>query len=166
MTATEQTDVKDMVNLCTALYICNIIAALTQFSLYTSAFGIVVALCILIFAYIKRAEFRSTMFESHFNWMIRSFWIGGSVYLPIVTIIGTGVFLYMSDLQKVIDASIEGEKDQTYLMALLYESNAELLYNMMFVTVSLFAVWWTWRMLRGLVFILKQQPVTKVNSWI
>jgi uncharacterized membrane protein len=166
MTATEQTDVKDMVNLCTTLYICNIIAALTQFNLYTSAFGIVVALCILIFAYIKRAELKETLFESHFHWMIRSFWIGGSVYLPIVTIIGTAYFLYSADLSKVVEASMEGEKDQTYLMALLYESNAELLYNMMFVTVSLFAIWWTWRMLRGLLFIRKQQPVTKVNSWL
>lgn len=166
MTVTEQTDVKDMVTLCTTLYICNILAALSQFNLYTSAFGIVGALCLLVFAYIKRAELKGTMFESHFQWMIRSFWIGGSVYLPIVTVVGTGVFLYMADLKKVIDASMEGEKNQQYLMSLLYESNAGLLFNMMLVTVGLFFVWWTWRMLRGLFFIRRQQPVTKVNSWL
>lgn len=166
MTTTEQTDVKDMTNLCTALYICNIIAALSQFNLYTSAFGIVAALCLLVYAYIKRAELKSTLFESHFHWMIRSFWIGGSVYLPIVTIIGTAFFLYRADLTKVVDASREGEKDQQYLMRLLYESNAALLNKMMLVTVSLFVIWWTWRMLRGLVFIRKQQPVPQANSWL
>jgi len=166
MTTTEQIDVKDMVNLCTALYICNIIAALTQLNLYASAFGIAGALCILVYAYIKRAELKGTLFESHFHWMIRSFWIGGSVYLPIVTIIGTGYFLYSADLVKVIEATSEGEKSRTYLMELLYDSNAALLNNMRLTTVGLFVIWWTWRMLRGLAFIRRQQPVSKADSWL
>ena len=166
MTVTEQTDIKDMTNLCTALYACSVLAVLTQFNLYISAFGMAAALCIIIYAYIKRAEMKGTMFESHFHWMIRSFWIGGAVYLPIVTVAGTAYFLYMADLKKVIEASAEGERNQAYLMSLLYESNAELLGNMMFFTVCLFATWWTWRMLRGLLYLRRQAPVAKVNSWL
>lgn len=166
MATTEQTDVRDMTRLCTMLYVCNVLAALTQFHLYTSAFGMVAALCIIVYAYIKRKEMQGTIFENHFHWMIRSFWIGGAVYLPIITIAGTAYFLSMADLQKVMDASWEGEKNEQYLMELLYESNAELLGNMMFFTVCLFALWWTWRMLRGLYFLRKQEPVRNPDSWL
>lgn len=166
MATTEQTDVKDMTNLCTALYVSSVLAVLTQFSLYISAFGMAGALCIIVYAYIKRKEMQGTLFESHFHWMIRSFWIGGAVYLPIITVAGTAYFLYMADLQKVIEASQEGETSKPYLMELLYQSNAALLNKMTFFTICLFAIWWTWRMLRGLVFLRKQEPVAKVNTWI
>jgi len=166
MTATEQIDIKDLTRLCAALYIGNILAALSQFSVYISAFGMAAVLCITVYAYIKRAELKGTLFETHFHWMIRSFWIGGAVYLPILTVLGTAYFLSNADLTKMADAAWEGEKNRLYLMSLMYESNADLMNRMMLVSTAFFSAWWAWRMLRGLFFLRKQQPVASVNSWL
>src|SRR5690606_31925743 len=93
MTSTQNIDARDMTNLCTAVYICYIIGMLMQFHLYSSILGSAIILCVLVFAYVKRKETKGTLFESHFQWMIRSFWIGGAVYLPVATVF-VSVFLF------------------------------------------------------------------------
>ena len=163
---TQKTDVRDMINLCTALYVCNILALLMQAHIMTVLFGGVITLCVVAYAYIKRAEMKETIFESHFQWMIRTFWIGGAVYLPIMTIAGSATFMAMADTEKLYEAVYEGEKIPLYLRNLLFEFNGDLFTNIFLATTIPFALWWLWRMARGIVFIRKGEAVPKVNSWV
>lgn len=166
MPDTQKTDVKDMVNLCTALYVCNILAILMQFHVMTIMLGGAVALCVVAYAYVKRSDMKGTLFESHFQWMIRSFWIGGAVYLPIMTIASSATFMMLADTEKLYEAVYEGEKDPVYLRNLLFEFNGDLFIKLMLACVIPFALWWIWRMARGIAFIRKGVEVPKVNSWI
>lgn len=166
MPDTQTTDVKDMTNLCTALYACNILAVLMQAHVMTILLGGAVALCVVAYAYVKRAEMKETIFESHFQWMIRTFWIGGAVYLPIMTVVSSLAFVRLADKEKLYEAVYEGEKNPVYLRNLLLEVNGELFTKLMLACAVPFGLWWIWRMARGLVLIRKNAAVPKVNSWI
>jgi uncharacterized membrane protein len=165
MTQTEHIDVKDTINLCTAIYIFNIVCMLMQFHLWTIAPGMVGLLCIFTYANIKQRETKGTIFESHFRWIVRTFWIG-SFYYMILAIAKSAYFLMNSDLSMVMDAVREGETNKLYFLELAYEKNADLALKSYFFVLGSFTLWWAWRALRGVYFIRKGAELPKVTSWI
>lgn len=64
----------------------------------------------LVLAYLKRESVAGTWLESHFRWLIRTFWISLAVGLAslVLMLIGVGVILMMGNLVWVIYRLVVG----------------------------------------------------------
>lgn len=119
----------------------------------------------IILSYVMRRKARGTLYESHFQWLIRTFWIVGGVYLPIVTVAYSIVFFAMADMTPVYQAMEDGAADSLQLTQLLFESNAKLLYNLNLAFGLPFVLWWLWRCWRGFRLLKRNEPVPDVLRW-
>ena len=75
----------------TVVLICYVLGGV---GIFTAALPTLIA---LIVAYIKRPESRGTMFESHYDWLIFTFWVGivGTVVSSLTGwILGLGFLIY------------------------------------------------------------------------
>ena len=74
-------------------------ALLVYGSYFANFFIPLICLAGLILAYIKRPEAEGTIYASHFEWNIRTFWIGliGVVIsLPLLLLFGLGMILMLA----------------------------------------------------------------------
>ena len=55
-------------------------------------------LAALVLCYVKRNESTGTIYRSHFDWLISTFWIGcaGAVLAFATFLIGIGIFIYIA----------------------------------------------------------------------
>lgn len=158
-------DLRDMTSITYTIYGIYALSMLAQFNIYTVLPGSVAVFCALGYAYFKRKELKGTFFESHYQWLIRTFWIGGAVYLPIATVGLAAYQAYMMDMTNMFEALHEGEQDIQALIARLYEDNSEMIFRSSAAVLGVFAVWWWWRCLRGVLLLRKGRTFAKVTSW-
>lgn len=161
----ETFDLRDMTAITYSIYGILALAMVAQFNLYTFLPGSVAVICAVVYAYIKRKELKDTIFESHYQWMTRTFWIGGAVYLPIATIVLSVYQLFMMDMTPVFGAMREGDHDVQSLMGMLYENNNQMIFRSSVTVLGIFAAWWWWRCLRGVWQLRKGEPLPRVMSW-
>lgn len=149
-----------------AVYTILMLGMAAQFTFYTIVPGTVALICAIVYAYIQRRETKGTLFENHYRWMTRSFWIGGAVYLPIATILLVVYQSFMMDMSQVFQAMYDGEKDPAALIELLYSDNREMMFFSTLTVGAVFALWWWARCLKGLLYLRKGQPLPNVTSWL
>ena len=147
------------------LYATLALGMLAQFNMYTLAPATVALILAFIYAYIKRKELRGTVFENHYQWMIRTFWIGGAVYLPIATIIMSIYQVMKMDMTNMFRIMSEGEKDIPKLLAVMLEDKSEMMIQSALVLAAVFAAWWWLRCARGLYHLYRGSPVPRVTRW-
>lgn len=163
---TTDVDPREARRIAYVIYAILIIGMAAQFSLYTFAPGTVAVVCAIIYAYIQRKELYGTLFENHYRWITRSFWIGGAVYLPIATVLMVIYQMIRMDMTEMFRAMYEGEKDTLRLAEILIDSNAQmLLYSAAFVGFA-FAIWWWARCFVGLYYLRRGSPLPKVTRWL
>ena len=161
----ETFDLRDTTLVTYTIYGILALGMLAQFMIYTVLPGSVAVMCAVVYAYIKRKELKDTIFESHYQWMTRTFWIGGAVYLPIATILLAVYQLFMMDMSPLFAAMREGDHDVQSLLTMLYENNSNMLFRSLLVVQGTFALWWWWRCLRGAWQLHKGEPLPRVMSW-
>lgn len=148
------------------LYATLALGMLAQFNLYTLAPATVALVLALVYAYIKRKELRGTVFENHYQWMTRTFWIGGAVYMPVATIILAIYQLMKMDMTNMFRAMSDGEQDVTKLIRIMAEDNSGMIFQSAFVLTIVFAVWWWLRCARGLYYLRRGSPLPRVTHWL
>jgi uncharacterized membrane protein len=148
------------------IYGVMILGMAAQFSLYTFAPGTVALICAVIYAHLQRKELYGTLFENHYRWMTRSFWIGGAVYLPIATICMSIYQVMKLDMTEMFRAMYDGEEDPLKLTQLLLSGNAEMILNSTLLLAAVFAVWWWARCLTGLYYLRRGSPLPNVMRWL
>jgi len=148
------------------MYAVLILGMAAQFNAYTFVPGSLAMICAIVYAHLQRKELYGTLFENHYRWMTRSFWIGGAAYLPIATVI---LFIYQMikmDMTDMFRGLYEGERDPVKLVELLMEKNYAMFFNSAMVLGVAFALWWWGRCLTGIYYLRRGSPLPNVMRWL
>jgi uncharacterized membrane protein len=170
----------DLKKTCTLLYIAYVLGAVVQVSPLGALVGSSVIIAAVCVAYAKRDKAKDTPYESHLIWLRRTFWIGGGVYLPVLTLIGSAFVYVRMDFpglaQKMMnqgapDALESGDPAQVEAMGLKFMDvlTSEYGHLMRMTTLAVsapFLIWWFWRCWKGYVALKAGRPVDKVESWL
>lgn len=151
--------------LCTILYAVFALASLIQFSSETMTIGTIALLIASFVASRKRKKTTGSIYESHFHWLDRTFWIGGGIYFPILTLLGIPFLWSNSDLDQVMSA-VENGASTEELQSIFMASNGSTLINTSLVMYTPFLVWWLRRCWRGYKHLKNDEPVPNVMSWL
>lgn len=152
---------------CSSSYILSMGGMLMQFFPKIAVHGSVLLLAILVLAYGMKKYGKGTSYETHAQWLIRTFWIGGGVYLPILTLIAAGWLYFNIDLSPMREALEAGEAtDSSDLTKLFLEMYGDKILHTTTVAAIPFAAWWLWRCWRGYRLLKKGQPVPDVMRWV
>ena len=159
----------DMPKLCKMLYGIFAISLLLQFVNLTAAMvGSIAVIAGVIVAYSERRKAAGTVYANHLQWLIRTFWIGGSVYLPVVTVLGAILLLFITD-HSVIDQTLNNPDANTTVETLTQQfvaANATRMKITMFLFIAPFAIWWLWRCWYGWKRLMERRAIPNVMSWI
>jgi uncharacterized membrane protein len=141
--------------------------AVLQFSFASMVAGSGALLVAVGFAYLKKKEAAGTPFESHLTWLIRTFWIGTGVYLPLLTLADLALLISKVDIDslmsKVSSGEIAGADELEALLMSQY--GGATLYMTIAFTVP-FLVWWLWRCWTGFHLLKEDKPIQKPLSWL
>lgn len=152
--------------LCLMLYIIFGVSMLLQFiHIWTAALGSAAVLAGIIMVYVERKKTYGSLVGNHLQWLTRTFWIGGAVYLPIMTVIGTGVTFFLLDFEPLRETMATGEAKMDQLLQTLLSSNQKLIYLCFLGTSVPFALWWWWRCWYGYARLKKGLPIPNATSW-
>jgi len=159
-----KTDIK---KLCALLYGIFALSALMQFSYLTMLVGAVALIAATGAAYAKRKEVAGTPFESHLTWLIRTFWIGTGVYLPVLTLTEAAIIYLAVDKDALMKRMTSGEITDPQQLADIFTVQ----YGTLMVWLTLgftipFLAWWLWRCWAGYKLLKDGKPVPKVMSWL
>ena len=158
----------EMPKLCRLLYGIFAFSLILQFgNAWSALVGSLAVIAGIILVYIERKKARGSLYENHLHWLVRTFWIGGSIYLPVVTVLGSIVFLGMAD-HTVINQAISNTDAQVDPQALVQQfvaSNMGLFRWTMFGFMAPFGVWWLWRCWYGFKRLQEGKPIPNVMSW-
>jgi uncharacterized membrane protein len=171
-------DAAKMSQTCSALYAVYAASMLMQLTPYTMLAGSAALLGAVVMAYITRGKAGDTFYESHMQWLIRTFWIGGVVYMPILTILASITVMFVVDLSEVKSAvqaaALEqhpgGESDSsivvnTVLQSVMDRSGSTIMLIAVLFTLPVFG-WWLWRCWKGYSLLKQGKPVTDVMRWV
>ena len=158
---------KNHVLLCKYSYIIFAISGLMQFSITLMLLGMLAMTISLILLYAQRAEVRDTPLESHFQWLIRTFWIGGGVYLPVVTVIAFCIIYPNLDISLLYDAIASGQVTSIEEMGDAVMSQNKWLFTGVFAALGLpFIAWWLYRCWKGYRLLEQQKSIVNATSWL
>ncbi len=162
-----ETAKQNMTKLCTLFYGIYAASILLNFSMTTMMAGVIAMLIVLVLTYLKKKEAAGTIFESHLQWMIRTFWIGGGVILPVLTVAASLILYTKIDMTPMYDAISAGTvSNPDELMDLLLQSNRLLIYATTTAFTVPFALWWLRRCWIGYRLLKEGKPVTNITSWL
>lgn len=151
----------------TLLYGIFAASALMMFSFWTIVLGTIALLAALILAYAQRKKAEGTVYASHLTWLIRTFWIGGGAYMPILTIAEAAVLWSKIDLngiaEKISSGEIMGPAD---IQSMLLEQYGGLMTTLNLAFTIPFAAWWLSRCWRGYAKLRQDRPVEKPMWWL
>jgi uncharacterized membrane protein len=167
-----------MLQTCTALYAVFAASMLMQLTPYTMIPGSVALLFAVVMAYITYGKAGDSFYASHCRWLVRTFWIGGVVYMPILTVLASITVMAVVDLSEVESAvkaaALEqhpgGESDQsivvnTVLQSVMDKSGGTIMLIAALFTLPVFG-WWLWRCWQGYSLLKQGKPVTDVMRWV
>lgn len=162
--ATPETEIE---KLCFMLYGIFAAGLVMQFiNLTTIVLGSAAVLAGIILAYIERRKTRGTVYENHLQWLIRTFWIGGGIYLPVLTLAGIITLMLTIDRSALTSAFSTGEGTVEGAVQEMMRQNSSLIYITMLGYTAPFGIWWLWRCWYGYKRLKDKKPIPNAQSWI
>lgn len=155
-----------MYRFCMALYIVYGLTCVTQFSPLAMLVGTVALAVAIIAAHIGRGKAKGTWYETHFQWLVRTFWIGGAVYMPVMTVVAAIVIFTEIDQTAVLAAVEAGETSMEVLTELMLKENKGVILMVYISLVIPFTGWWLYRCVAGARRLMKMEPVPDPERWI
>lgn len=153
--------------LCLLLYGIFAASLVMQFiNLVTILLGSAAILAGIILTYLERKKARGTVYENHFQWLIRTFWIGGGVYLPVLTVAGIATLMTTMDRSALTSAFSTGEGTIEGAVQEMMRQNSDLMYYTMLGYTAPFGLWWLWRCWYGYKRLKEKKPIPNPQSWI
>lgn len=109
-------------------------------------------LLILLACYLPVKFGNETAFSAHYKWLIRTFWIGMGLFLPLVTILALGIILKYGD--KTAFAMIEQASDAATIpndlgLKQFMQDNGMMALTIVGISWGGFGAWWFTRLWRG-----------------
>jgi len=150
-----------------ALFALSVALPVIFSSMAVMTLGFVVLLVAIIMAYAQRDAARGTIYESHVRWLIRTFWIGQGVYLPILTIIGSIYMAVHIDASVLTNAAANGTEPTSGNIAKIMSAHyGSMIVNTVRVTGGIFTLWWVLRCLSGYLVLRRNKAIANPGSWI
>lgn len=163
-------DDAQMKTLCVYLYAVFAASMALQMTFATLLVGLVAMIAVVAVAYNNRKKASDTsIFKSHFDWMIRTFWIGTGVYLPICIVIMFAAILGFVDLaalSNLVLSQAETAIDPQSIIDTFLDQNGKAVNIIMAATAGPFMLWWFLRCWRGYNLLRQGMPVAHVKSWL
>lgn len=154
-------------NLCRLTYISFVTGGLMQFNLATALIGTVALLIGVGIAYYQRGQVAGTPLESHYQWLIRTFWIGSGVYLPVLLTIVFSLMFPHLDFMAMMDAVASGSvMDPMQMMNILIRQVPAWIVTLSFISGGIFVFWWLYRCVYGWHKLGHEKSVDRVMSWL
>ena len=152
--------------LCLMLYGIFAVSLVLQFiNLWTTIIGSAAIIAGIVICYMERKKSYGSLHGNHIQWLIRTFWIGSAVYLPIVTLIGFIAIMCVIDYAPMAEAFSTGEGNmQTAMKALLTQNSQKIIITLVICTAP-FALWWWWRCWYGFKRLKAGKPIPNPMSW-
>ncbi|MEZ0262924.1 MAG: hypothetical protein ACAH80_18100 [Alphaproteobacteria bacterium] len=152
--------------LCMGLYVTYGLCGVMQFSPMAILVATVVLTLAIIAAHIGHTKAKGTLYESHFQWLVRTFWIGGGVYLPVMSVMAAIVIVSEFDTTAVKAAAEAGEESVAVLTELLLRENRSVISMVYFSLFFPFTIWWLYRCISGARRLIKGDEVPDPERWI
>jgi uncharacterized membrane protein len=166
MAAEDKTETKTTYYLCMALYAVFGLSCVMQFSI-TAILAATAAMTVaLVLASIYRRKTKGTFYETHFQWLVRTFWIGGAVYMPFITVAAAIIMYSEMDQSAMIEAMQNGETDHMALAEILIKANQGV-FSMLYLSLFLpFTGWWIYRCVAGVRRLMRKEAMPDPLRWI
>ncbi len=157
----------DLRKLCMTLYGVFGLSAVLQFVEATILLGLLALTIAYILTKCKYEAARDTPYASHLRWMLRTFWIGTGVIVPVAVLIATALILMLTNIADVVTA-MSGD-DPTAIMSSVQAYMTQNLTKISLITAVTMVptiLWWVRRCWIGFALARDEKPVTNVTSWL
>lgn len=159
-------DNKKIHYLCLGLYIVYGLSCVMQFSPMAILVATGALTLALVIAHIGHSKSKGTLYETHFQWLVRTFWIGGAVYMPVITVMAAIIIFSEIDQTAVKTAVEAGETSFEALALIMVRENASV-FSMVYFSLFLpFTGWWVYRCVSGVRRLMKGEAVPDPERWI
>lgn len=159
-------DKKGMYRLCMGLYAVYGLSCVMQFSPLVVLAATAALTVAIVVAHVARRRAKDTIYESHLQWLVRTFWIGGAVYLPVMTVAAAVIIFSEVDHTAVRAAAEAGETSVEALMTILVTENRSVFTMVYFSLFLPFTGWWIYRCVSGVLRLKKGEAVPDPERWI
>lgn len=121
----------------------------------------------IILAHMEVRKAALTLAGNHLHWLIRTFWIGAGVYLPVLTILSATTLLFVMNWEVLAESYSTGEKPalQQAIENLAQQNNTVMVTTMLLYTLP-FAAWWVWRCWYGYRRLKDGKQIPNPESWL
>jgi uncharacterized membrane protein len=155
---------KKFLTLCYGIYTAGMLMQGGPFIVVAAAS--IAILITVVLLHKRRKKISGDVENSHATWLIRTFWIGGSLWLPLLTVIGAVYFALNMDMSKITAASDSGILlTEAEVMHIIMNDNRPLLEKIFYAVTIIFGLWWLWRCWTGFSALKKDQPVTNPGRY-
>lgn len=157
---------KNVYYLCMALYAVFGFSCVMQFSIMAVLGATAAMMMALVLAYTFRARTKGTFYETHFQWLVRTFWIGGAVYMPVITVAAAIIMFTEMDQTAMLEAMQNGTTDQLELAEILIKENQGV-FSMIYFSMFLpFTIWWIYRCIAGVRRLMRREAMPDPLRWV
>ncbi|MCK5556064.1 MAG: hypothetical protein KAI76_07495 [Alphaproteobacteria bacterium] len=157
----------DYKKLCITLYGVYALSAVLQFFFETVLLGIIALVIAYILTAVNRARAKDTIYDSHFQWLSRTFWIGGGVIVPAAAVIAAILIWNLTDIA-FLASSMRGDDPAAMMSGIqsYMDNNMTKVSLITMATIVPTAIWWIRRCWVGYVLVKVGKPVENVKSWL
>lgn len=150
-----------------SLYGLYVIGTFMQFSVPLAIPGLVLFTVAYFMNLSGKKRAAGTPYESHMRWLLRTFYIGTCLLLPISAIIAQVVLLSTTDISGYTAALDTGDPAVISAMMSAYlEANATQATIIFTAFLAPVTLWMLWRWWKGGTLAQNAKPVENVTAWI
>lgn len=124
------------------------------------------------YKYRKNIEIKGSFVDNHYHWLIRTFWIGTGLVMPLATMTALVIViknLDMSYMQNMVIynelAEFRYDKVQEKFHA-YFEENMRAFLTAIVPAIGFIVFWWYGRLIKGYRRMRKALHMTNVKSWL
>lgn len=153
--------------LCMMLYGIYALSVVLQFAEETLLIGLIALIIAYVLTKARHAAAQGTPYASHLRWMLRTFWIGTGVIVPVAVIIATGLILTFTDIATIVPAMNNDDPGDIMGGVQAYmDKNLQKISLITFLTLAPTVIWWLRRCWVGYALAKNEKPVENVTTWL
>ncbi len=163
----EDKDTTDFKKLCVTLYGVYALSSVLQFVQETILIGLLALVVAYILTVSNKPRAKDTIYESHLQWLSRTFWIGGGVIVPAAAVIAAILIWNLTDVSSLV-VSLKGSNPTALMNGVqsYIDNNITKVSLIAMTTMAPTAIWWIRRCWIGYTLVKEGKPIENVKSWL
>ena len=123
----------------------------------------------IVQCYRRKHQVAETFFADHYRWLIRTFWIGTGVLMPLATILAVCIVWKYSDmeyLKGLFSGAFFGLEALEAKIYEYYRANIKVMIMAVLPTGGAVLLWWYIRLLKGYKRLKQELHLPYVGTWL